>query len=67
MSTKYAAYTWQLREMEAERGYVEVLKVINVCKEIAPNKVSNTRKCSTSDVTEMAEKMGKWTWIRRVS
>jgi hypothetical protein len=58
-STKYVAYTWQSRKMGAERGYVEVLSVINVCKVIAQNKVTNTRKCSTSDITEMAEKNGQ--------
>jgi len=58
-STKYVAYTWQLIKVVAERGYVEVLSVIYVCKEIAQNKVTNTRKCSTSDITEMAEKNGQ--------
>ncbi len=36
-----------------------MLSVIYVCKEIAQNKVTNTRKCSTSDITEMAEKNGQ--------
>jgi hypothetical protein len=48
-----------LIKVVAERGYVEMLSVIYVCKEIAQNKVTNTRKCSTSDITEMAEKNGQ--------
>ncbi len=39
-STKYVAYTWQWIKVVAERGYVEVLSVIYVCKEIAQNKVT---------------------------
>jgi hypothetical protein len=43
----------------AERGYEERHSVIYMCNVIAENTVINTRKYSTSDITEMAEKNGQ--------
>ncbi len=48
-----------MTKVVAGRGYIERLTVIYVCKEIAQNTVTNTRKYSTSDITEMAEKNGQ--------
>jgi len=48
-----------LTKVVAERGYVERHSVIYVCNEIAQNTVTNTRKYSTRDITEMAEKNGQ--------
>jgi hypothetical protein len=48
-----------MTKVVAERGYDERHSVIYVCNEIAQNTVTNTRKYSTSDITEMAEKNGQ--------
>jgi hypothetical protein len=58
-STKYVAYTRQLTKVVAERGNDERQSVIYVCNVIEQNTVINTRKYSTSDITEMAEKNGQ--------
>ncbi len=58
-STKTGEYTWQLSKNGTERGYIDVLTVITVCKKNAPKKVAYVRKYSKSDITEMAENNGQ--------